>query len=282
MDIRRSTVVLGLSLLFLPACRAHQAIRQDPNRPLMQPQLVQGGSDLAAFEIAPVPGIPFRATVEAENEIIDENGHSSIERLVTQVARDSRGRTRIDLDLNPVGATRPNPKWVSVSIHDVVVKTDITLMPWDKFAFRLHEKGSSAPAAVAKGASRNTAPAPIEMERLGLPEPPAVESRNEELGPDVVGGMPVRYGRTTTRYPAGYAGLKEGYTEVTEYWYSQELQAFVQVKQTTRGNVARILKLRDIRREDSDISLFRIPKGYKTQETFPGGALQSYGFCPVP
>jgi hypothetical protein len=283
MNIRHSTVILGLLLLFLPACRAHQTIRQNPNRPLLQPQLLGGGSDLAGFEIAPVPGIPFRAIIEAENEVIDENGHTSIERLVTQVARDSRGRTRADIDLNPVGATTPNPKWVSVEIHDVVAKTDITLVPWNKVAFRLHERGSSAPAAVVKGFSRNTAPAPIETDRLGLPEPPAIESRNEELAPDIVEGMSVRYGRTTTRYPAGYAGLKEGYTEVTEYWYSQELQAYVQVKQTGRGNASRILKLRDIRREDSAISLFRIPKGYKTQETFLAGEWHGgQGFCPVP
>jgi hypothetical protein len=102
MAIERSTLILSLSLLFPLACQARPAIPQHPGRSLLPPQLVQSGYGLAAFAIAPLPGIPFRATIEAENEIVDEQGRSSIEHLAAQVVRNSRGRTRTDMDLKPV------------------------------------------------------------------------------------------------------------------------------------------------------------------------------------
>jgi hypothetical protein len=77
--------------------------------------------------------------------------------------------------------------------------------------------------------------------------------------------MKLRHGRETTSYPAGFASSKDAYTVGTDYWYSQELQSFVLVKQLGPFDSVQTLTLRNIRHEDPDRSLFTIPKGYTVQ-----------------
>ena len=78
-------------------------------------------------------------------------------------------------------------------------------------------------------------------------------------------GMKLRHGRETCSYPAGFVGHKDAYTVVTDYWYSEELQSFVLVKQLDPSNGVQTLTLRNIHRENPDASLFRIPTDYKVQ-----------------
>jgi hypothetical protein len=114
---------------------------------------------------------------------------------------------------------------------------------------------------------RSNEPIALEPDNLGIggQTPPQIDTQREDLGAEVTVGMKLRHGRETTSYPAGFASSKDAYTVVTEYWYSQELQSFVLVKQLDPLNSVQTLTLRNIRRENPDVSLFVIPKDYRVQ-----------------
>ncbi len=262
MPYRRLALVIGL--LFLPTtyCLTAQTIRQEENRPLLPPNLVMAGDPLGTgnilvgFGIASLPSIPFSATIEAENQIVDGKGNNTVRRF-TKIARDAKGRTRIEIDLNAVGVPS-DPKLVTVHIYDPVTKADLTIFPWHQSALRYEDKPQLGrrPGAIA-----------LEPDHLGLGKqsPSQIDTQREDLDVEVMEGMQLRHGRETTSYPAGFAGNKSAHTVVTDYWYSQELQSFVLVKQLGPFNGSQTLTLHNIRRENPNPSLFKIPKDYKVQ-----------------
>jgi hypothetical protein len=93
--------------------------------------------------------------------------------------------------------------------------------------------------------------------------------------------MAVRHGRETMRYPAGFAGSAEAVTIVTDYWFSQELQAFVLVKRVGPGKGVHALALQNITHQEPEKSAFEIPRGYKIVSS-GRQEWHSYGYCPVP
>jgi hypothetical protein len=249
----------------MPSCLAAQAIRQEGGNPLLPPNLITTGDAnrntvIVGFSIASLPDIPFSATIEAETKIVDASGNTTFRHRITKIARDSKGRTRIDTDLNAVGAPT-DPRLVTVHIYDAVAKADITLFPWHQSAIRLEYEDDSPPSLDVP--EPPSPPAPIAL------EPPQsqlqIDIQREELGLEVIEGMQLRHGRETSRYPAGFAGYKDVYTVVIDYWYSQKLQSFVLVKQRGPSNSVHTLTLRNIRRESPDPSLFTIPNDYKVQ-----------------
>ncbi len=270
MSCRGVALVIGLFLSATPFCLAAQAIRQEEGNLLFPPNLMFAGDAsrnnvIVGFSIASLPSIPFSATIEAETKIVDASGNTSFLHRSTKVARDSKGRTRIDADLNPVGAPA-NLQLVTIHIYDAVAKADITLFPWHRSAIRMEYENDSPPSL---GEPEPPLPMPVAVEPhhlgFGGQSQPRIDTQREELGVEVIEGMPLRHGRQTTRYPAGLAGFKDASTIKIDYWYSQELQCFVRVKQVGPSNNVHTLVLRNIRRENPDRSLFAIPKDYKVE-----------------
>jgi hypothetical protein len=267
MFCRCLAILIGLLVSSTSSCLRAQAIRQEEDRPLLAPNLIVAGDPLGTgnilvgFSIASLPSIPFSATIQAENQIVDSKGNNTLHHRITKIARDAKGRTRIDTDLNPIGAPA-DPRLVTVHIYDAVSKADLTIFPWHQSAMRYEDKPQRQPLP-----GRRHAPIALEPDHLGLEgqSPPRFDTQREDLGAEVIEGMQLRHGRETSNYPPGSAGLKDAYTVVTDYWYSQELQSFVLVKQLGPLNSVQTLTLRNIRHENPDLSLFRIPKGYKVQ-----------------
>ncbi len=262
MSCRRLTLAIGLFLSSTPSFLAAQAIRQEEGNLLLPPNLITTGDAkrntvIVGFSIASLLSVPFSATIEAETPIVDADGNTTFHHRITKIARDSKGRTRIDTDLNLVGAPT-DPRLVTVHIYDAVAKADITLFPWHQSAIRLEYEDNSPPPLDAP--EPPPPPTPIALESQ-----PQIDIQREELGLEVIEGMQLRHGRKTSRYPAGFAGYKDAYTVVIDYWYSQKLQSFVLVKQRGPSNSVHTLTLRNIRRENPDLSLFTIPKDYKVQ-----------------
>ncbi len=262
MSCRRLTLAIGLFLSSTPSFLAAQAIRQEEGNLLLPPNLITTGDAkrntvIVGFSIASLLSVPFSATIKAETQIVDANGNTTFHHRITKIARDSKGRTRIDTDLNLVGAPT-DPRLVTVHIYDAVAKADITLFPWHQSAIRLEYEDNSPPPLDAP--EPPPPPTPIALESQ-----PQIDIQREELGLEVIEGMQLRHGRKTSRYPAGFAGYKDAYTVVIDYWYSQKLQSFVLVKQRGPSNSVHTLTLRNIRRENPDLSLFTIPKDYKVQ-----------------
>jgi hypothetical protein len=267
MSCRVLALVINLLCSAAIPCLGGQAIRQEKDKLLMPPNLIGTGEYvLVGFEIAALPTIPFSATIEAENRIVNADGNTTIQRRVTKVARDSGGRTRVDTDLNPVGAPT-DARLIGVHIYDAVTKIDITLFPWHKFAISTEYEDTLPPPLEYEPP---TPPPPVAMKpihwRLRQRSQPVPDIRREEVGTEVIEGARLRHGRETSRYPAGYAGQKDAYTVVMDYWYSQELQSFVLVKQFGPHNSVHTLTLRNIRRENPDPDSFKIPKDYNVQK----------------
>jgi len=257
-------ILIGLLVSSTSSGLRAQAIRQEEDKPLLPPNLMfagapsGGGNILIGFTITSLRSIPLSGTIEAENQIVDAKGNSRFHRLITKIARDTKGRTRIDVDLHSIG-TPNDPKLVTVHSYDAVTKADLTLFPWRKSAMRYEDKALPRPTP-----GKRLAPIALEPDHLGQ-APPQIETQRIDLGVEVMEGMKLRHGRETCSYPAGFVGHKDAYTVVTDYWYSEELQSFVLVKQLDPSNGVQTLTLSNIHRENPDASLFRFPRDYKVQ-----------------
>jgi hypothetical protein len=125
---------LAVSLALLLPSSARQAVRQEDGKPLQPPQLnATGPTDFTGFTIASLPAIPFSAVIEAENTDTDANGTVTVRLFHTKVARDSQGRIRVDVNLNPEGA-RADALLFQTFIDDPVRKHTIILFHAQKVA----------------------------------------------------------------------------------------------------------------------------------------------------
>src|SRR5260370_10116889 len=112
MLCRCRAILIGLLVSSTSSCLRAQAIRQEEDKPLLPPNLMfagepsGGGNILIGFTIASLRSIPFSGTVEAENPSVDAKGNNTFHRLITKIARDTRGRTRIDLRLHSIATPR--------------------------------------------------------------------------------------------------------------------------------------------------------------------------------
>ena len=275
----RSRLILSSSLFLLLAGAQSlfaQLVFQPSDKPLFVPSLIQTGDNaVAGISIASLPGIPFTATVEIENRTISRGGAVVIRHLTGEIARDPRGRLRTVVNLNVVGDPY-DPKQVTIHIYDSPRKAEITLFPGSTFALIRFEDSEplilSHPHPLLKQ---------IPIERLsGLPaEMPHAE--RVDLGVDSRQGQLLRHGRETTSFSAALARDKKPFTTVMDYWFSQELQAFVLVRRLGPNDSVQTVTLRNIRRGNLPMSLFRIPNGYAVETQRPDNSL-SQGFCPLP
>jgi hypothetical protein len=127
-----SPLLVSLALL-LPSSARH-AVRQEDGKSLRSPQLnATGPTDFTGFAIASLPAIPFSAFIEAENTDTDANGTVTVCLFHTKVARDSQGRIRVDVNLNPEGAPA-DARLLQTFIDDPVRKHTITLFHAQKVA----------------------------------------------------------------------------------------------------------------------------------------------------
>jgi hypothetical protein len=283
--MRRKVAITGISLVAVAALAvpvlAHQAVQPGTQKPLYPPNLIiTGDSILVGLSIEPVKAVPLTGTIETENSSTDKDGKETVQRFRAKIWRDSRGRTRVDTDMNPVGE-KIDQRLRQTAIYDAVTKTQIGLFPANKVAIRT----SDEPARPAKPASgRAMAPIiePPELSESGFRNSqPPIDIHREELASEELDGMAVRHGRQTINYPVGSVGNKEAYRTVTDYWYSEELQIFVRVKEVGPGNSTHSLRLVDIGRAELPRSVFGVPKGYAVSQTHPV-KWESQGYCPLP
>jgi len=93
-------------------------------------------------------------------------------------------------------------------------------------------------------------------------------------------GQPLRHGRETTSVPATFAPDKKPFTTVMDYWFSQDLQAFVLIHRVGPNHSVQTITLRNIRRANPPRSLFLIPKDYRIETQHPDNSI-SQGYCPL-
>lgn len=243
---------------------AQDAILQQEGKSLYQPNLSTTGDNvLMGMTIGSVPGYPISGTVNAENSRTDSHGKTVSARYRSKIYRDSKGRTRLEWDMTPLDEPS-KPGWLIVDIYDPTTRTSIRLQPSDKSASKTHWPAPDEKLQPGCKSSDLRELDPKELAQIAIPD----VSQNE-LAHDVVDGMAVRHGRESLKYPPSSSGKSSALGRVTDYWFSQELQAFVLVKRSGPGRSQHTVKLSDISRSEPDRSLFTVPPGYKVSEPQP-------------
>ena len=255
------TITLGS---LCPPSQAQEGFLQKEGKFLYPPNLSSRSDNLlTGMTINSVPGFPLTATIEAENTGTDAQGKNVVVRFRSKVYRDSKGRTRHEWDMTPLDEP-PKPGWFSIDIYDPTTRTSIHLQPSEKTGYKFH---FPAPGEKFKSCMipDSTIPDLEGSERVRIPQ-----VIQKELAHDVMDGRKVRHGREFVRIPANFFGKSPGYTTLTDYWFSQELQYYVLVKRTGPGKTQHIIKLSGIRHDEPDPSLFVIPADYRMSEPKPG------------
>jgi hypothetical protein len=244
----------------------------------------RGGPDGARF-IGAQPGMPGRVVRNAaySAELITETSQAladgnRIKRTSTsKIYRDSEGRTRREqsLDsLNSLAASSNLPPVVFIS--DPVAGADYALNPSDKTATK-----SSRPRPM--GGEGRRGPQPNQgrtaetgrMQLRGRANDPNFKS--EQLGRQLIEGVPADGTRTTLTIPAGQIGNEHAMQIVTETWYSPELQTTVLSKRSDPRSGETTFRLANISRAEPPRTLFDVPVDFKVSETSRGRA----GFGPL-
>jgi hypothetical protein len=253
----RPVYVLLTTVLLCTLCSAAPAQEQQEGQTLSPPNLTPFGNGIYGMRIDSIVGFPITATINAENIYTDDHGKSIALRFRSKIYRDSKGRTRLEFDPTPLGEPA-KPGWsLMIEIYDPTTGTYFTLYPSTK-AFDQSPRPDEKPQQFYDEPIISNKIDP----RLLLPLRHK-EVTQRELAHDVVGGMVVRHGRESIKVPPKYEGNKTGYKTLTDYWFSQELQAFVLVKRTGPGKSQHTVNLSDISRDEPNPSLFTVPPDYR-------------------
>jgi hypothetical protein len=229
---------------------------------LNPPNLSQRSDDLlTGMTVGSLPGYPISATIEVENVRYDSSGKTVTVRFRSKMYRDSKGRTRLEWDMTPLGET-PKAGWFSIEIYDPTTRTSMHLQPSEKTAFKGHLPApDEKPQQVCRPSDLPRID-PKELARIAIPQ-----VSQTEISHDVVDGMAVRHGRESIIFPHTPSAKNASY--VTDYWFSQELQAYVLVKRSGPGKSQHVIKLTDVTRAEPDASLFAIPSDYAVSKPQP-------------
>jgi hypothetical protein len=243
---------------------AQEVFLQQEGKFLYPPNLsTRGDNVLMGMTIGSVAGFPIIATIDAENTRTDSHGKSIIVRFRSEIYRDSKGRTRLEWDMTPLGEP-PKPGWFVIEIYDPATRTGLRLQPSTKTASKTH---FPAPGDKPQRVCKDSDFPDIDPKALAPLDIPQVTQK--ELDHSVVDGMVVRHGRESVKFLPNSSGKNPASAQITDYWFSQELQAFVLVRRVGPGKSQHTIKLSDIRRDEPDPSFFAVPPDYQVSKPRP-------------
>jgi hypothetical protein len=215
------------------------------------------------------PGMPGRTVRNAaySADVITEttralaDGNRITRKIASKVYRDSEGRTRREQSLDSINslAGASNLPQV-VFISDPVAGADYALNPADRTAtksFRprpMNGQGRRGPQAGGPARSRANDP----------------NFKTEQLGRQLIEGVPADGTRTTLTIPAGQIGNEQPMQVVTETWYSPELQTTLLSKRSDPRTGETTFRLANVSRAEPPRTLFDVPVDYKVSERARG------------
>jgi hypothetical protein len=232
----------------------------------------------------PVTGAPYSATAITETTQVLADGNRIVNKMESQLARDSQGRTRRQETMSNIGPVATNAPRMAF-INDPVEKVSYVLDLNDKTAQVIKEPaGAHAFAGSGTGALAKPgvpAGATVTMERkivvaggsAGAGQHVFVNSsedasqvKTESLGTQTVEGVSAEGTRTTRTIPAGEIGNEKPLEITSEVWTSPDLKMVVLSKRNDPRIGETVYKLTNIQRADPDPSLFQVPSGFSTRQ----------------
>ena len=226
---------------------------------------------------SPVQGAPYSATITNESVQTLADGNRIVQSSTGTTARDSRGRTRQDAPLPPIGNLSAANAPHLVFIMDPVAQVSYTLNLTDKTAEKMSiPSGAPGPSAATAGARQVfvTQSGAVQVPDAP-PPPPAIaiakslgseehaEVTTEDLGTETMEGLLVTGARTTRTIPAGEIGNEKPISIVTEVWTSPDLKTIVYSKRSDPRMGEQTFKLANIVRAEPDASQFTVPADFK-------------------
>ena len=224
---------------------------------------------------SPVQGAPYSATITNESVQTLADGNRIVQSSTGTTARDSRGRTRQDAPLPPIGNLSAANAPHLVFIMDPVAQVSYTLNLTDKTAEKMSiPSGAPGPSAATAGARQvfvtqsgalqvPYAPPPAIAIAKSLGSEEHAEVTTEDLGTETMEGLLVTGARTTRTIPAGEIGNEKPISIVTEVWTSPDLKTIVYSKRSDPRMGEQTFKLANIVRAEPDASLFTVPADFK-------------------
>jgi hypothetical protein len=243
-------------LVMFASCSTPSAAAQErQERQESSPVLGLGPAHVGqVFSLPPNPGAPFTATVEFETTQVLSDRTVIIHKSTSYVARDSKGRTRIELRVeSPTGETET----LQVILYDPQTRVRTTLSP------------KTNTAAQGKAAGLGNPPDQSQTGAAAASDARASRGSSqksfagEDIGVDYLDGVEVRHVRQRKTVTTGVSA-EDGPVETTyEYWYSPELKVNLLSKRNDPRTGSQSARLKDIHRGEPSASLFEIPTGYK-------------------
>jgi hypothetical protein len=196
-----------------------------------------------------VTGAPYSALGTSETVTTLADGNRIVRQNRVRLWRDSDGRTRSEYSLSSVGGPLPLEVNSTVTvIDDPATRMRYMLQPSAKVAV-------AVPISPCRldGGQRGAAPSNVSTP-LNLGE--------RELDGETVSGS-----RIESTIPAGAIGNEQPITMSAEQWYGQDLKVVVEATYRDPRTGETTYKLRDIKRQEPDARLFRVPKDYSKEES---------------
>jgi hypothetical protein len=243
-----------------------------------------GGAAFGAPFGPPVQGAPYSATMTNESVQTLADGNRIVQSTSGNIARDSQGRTRRDMDLPAIGNLSAANAPHLVFIQDPVAQTSYTLNLTDKTAQKMSippkpplppngqfpDAGGnvfylqSADVGVVTGQESPPLPPPPPTARMKVLMADAKgQVATEDLGSQTMEGVYVTGMRTTRTIPAGQIGNEKPISIVTEVWTSPDLKTIIYSKRSDPRMGEQTFRLTNISRSEPDGSLFTVPSDFK-------------------
>lgn len=202
-----------------------------------------------------VQGAPYTAQAATQVTRVLADGNRIQRTTTASLARDTLGRTRVDLTMNGIGqiASAALPlHFRTVFINDPVAGASYMLDPERQTVRQM-------PLSIRGRGERGTA------------RPEARSNvKNEDLGTQTIQGITAQGKRVTRTIPAGQLGNQQPIEIVTETWRSPDLQIIVMSKTSDPRFGETLYQLTNVNRAEPDHSLFTVPPDYTVRAGRPG------------
>jgi hypothetical protein len=234
-----------------------------------------------AINRGPVKNAPYSGMSVSEDVQVLADGNRIVNKNATMHYRDSQGRERTENNIGGDG------EQTSIVITDPVEGVKYVLLPVNKTGLKtfLPKTVSDEQKVTAKMDLESLVKAKVETVQMPIPSPaskaeaeailgpgiisfmPSLENTKlEDLGTQVIEGVPAKGTRRTTTIPAGQMGNERDIVTVMERWFSPDLQVLVESTRTDPRSGTNTYKLTNIIRAEPAPSLFQVPADYTLKD----------------
>jgi len=254
MALRRrfGSALARLGVLGFGALSLHAQSQEAAAIPDCPPSPSTGSATLAkpANNVRLVTGAPYSALGTSQTVTTLPDGNRVVRQNTIRLWRDSSGRTRSEFALSSIGGPTPLEVNATVTVIDDPSTRERHMLQPDGRVVTV----PIAPCRVLASNEPDLTVGPPRPAGLPLKVSPPVKLGERQLDGETVAGS-----RVEATIPAGAAGNERPIKMSAEQWYGKDLQVVVEATYRDPRTGETRYKLREIRRNEPDASLFEVP-----------------------